>query len=280
METGEAPFIETEIDDPLALVVDYLTISAPDELIRRVLTDYDDSGKGTVADVRRRLIGLERPQELPTAEALDLIVEIAEKSIGNMKGGEIQPREPGQRIQHCGLTSDFTAVVAEQLGLTADVFQLIRLNEMRGVPAESSLGHALTVLTDRKKNRFLIDLSFCQFIDPVTRRVRQSKKSNLQSGEVSKFAENFIWPGYIPLTDQSLNTYLNLATQSSATAQDISVDTVMEQAKRNDFDHRRSEILNFVDVDFLEQRRLELAKGMTPLRRVQNRYQIKQAAKK
>jgi hypothetical protein len=84
---------------------------------------------------------------------------------------------------------------AEIAGLKADNYNLTAINMARGVQPKDSFFHEITIVTDKQGNRYLVDLTFGQFssvdqTNPIVKALNEN--------------------GFIPLTEKSLNEYLDL----------------------------------------------------------------------
>lgn len=259
-------------EDPIGTVADNLTIDSPDPLIRELLVQKGVSASDGISEVRKRLEVFRKAQTLPTNQALDLVVELSEDAMKSRLQAQYRAREHGLRGGHCDFAASMTAIVAEQLGMRADILQVSDLNLLRKVSREESFRHAFTVITDNTGDRFLADLSFCQFIDPFTGRVRRDSRTNPADPVGGPFANQFIMPGFVKLTDQTLNEYLRLLTVRKDPSDRMTVGAVLKQAPKLDLGITRSEALEHIDVERVRKAELtaqipQLPKGrFSPLR--------------
>lgn len=245
--------VEIEDKDPIGTVADRLTIDSPDSLVQTLLNRHKVMDPQAISEVRTRHEAMRRRQDLPTTEALSLVEELAEEAMKQAIWGSYSPREVGERSTLCGFTANYSAIVGELLGFRSDLFQVRDLNTLRGIPGEASMIHGFTVLTDKEGKHFLIDLSFCQFMDPTTSKVRYS------FGEFSRpdptgLAKKFIWPGYVELTDKTLAEYLKLTTLHDIDARSLSVKKMMKDGPRIELDKPRTGVMRSIDQGRLQAR--------------------------
>lgn len=259
------PHDESEIGDVVDYAVDHLLIGSSDELIKELLGKRKGDTAQNLAKVKEKLAGLKTDQTITTELALPILVEVTEDTMQYGLSGKIAPRAPGSRSGYCGFTSSHVAVVGEQLGLQADIFQVMQLNTHRGVPSEASMKHAFTVLTDARGKRFIVDLSFCQFVDPETSGVRYYDL-HAPDAEAVEFAKQFTWPGFTELTDESLAKYLRLTTTSRIDARKLTVKQLMADLPRRPLYNQRSDVLSDINKELLDER-VRAARATTPLRK-------------
>ncbi len=120
----------------------------------------------------------------------------------------------------CGTASEYGSLAAD---LTPDlkpkIYQLKDLNNKgRGIPLDDSFGHTILVVEDESGTKFLIDVTFNQFIDQRTEIVMQNNKvRNVVSGtsKGNPLVEKLLKDGYFELTDRSLTDYLNLTSSGN-----------------------------------------------------------------
>lgn len=240
-------------EDPIGTVADNLTIDSPDTLIRELLEQNGVTTPDGVDEVRKRLEMFRKAQTLPTTQALNLIVELSDEAMKSRQKAEYRPREHGFRSGYCDFAAGLSAVVAEHLGMRADLMQVADINLMRDIPRGESFSHAFAVIADKKGDGYLMDLSFCQFVDPFTGRVRQDIRTDPTDPLGGPFAEQFIMPGFVKLTDKTLNQYLYLLTKKREGAKQMKVGTVLSQAPKLDLGITRSEALEHINLERIHQ---------------------------
>lgn len=234
-------------------IADHLPINAPKGLIEKALSDAAfPATVDRVAEIQKLLSELRLPQQLPTQQALEVVIEFAEKGLSAALQKDAPPRSPGERRGYCGLSADLTAAVGELLGMRAHVFQVKDLNELRGVPGDASFTHVFSVLSDERDRNFLVDISFCQFMDPRTGQVFRS--DTIPTTTPSDLPQQFLQPGFVELTNSVLNDYLQLTTQQGLDARKVSVKQLMNSAPQRDFDRPRPESIAFIDQAKLQER--------------------------
>ena len=157
--------------------------------------------------------------ELEPDKAIRGIIEEVDKALGPE-----DPREPGKRVGACGLAADLVKRSAERHGASAQTYQLLDVHRIFGGNRDDAFQHGFNVLSVGDQ-RYLVDESFVQFIDPATQRMYQGFGLEGQpelpiSGTLSEHpvAEALLKEGYVLLTDETLREYL----RASSTAGDKS----------------------------------------------------------
>ncbi len=147
----------------------------------------------------------------PETSVIEVIndVEVILKPAGHL-------REAGSRMSICGIATDLVARAAENRGVKAEKYQMHDVYLGFGGKVENSTRHEFDTVAIGGKN-FLVDESFCQFIDPKTGDVGDV---NLEEGRqvfevegnlaTSPLASALLDTGYVELTDEVLREYLRL----------------------------------------------------------------------
>lgn len=140
-------------------------------------------------------------------------------------------REPGCRGGLCGYVSHLSAHSAERLGGSGSVYQVQDLHRIRNIAEAGDVEnlafrHGFSVV-DIKSESYLVDLSFGQFVDPVTGHIG-GVINNLPGGmfattnfgvdtgmslSQSNVAQSLLKKGYVPLTESNLREYLNITSR-------------------------------------------------------------------
>ncbi len=241
--------------DPIEEVADELLIDSPDALITQFLELRGVTKDNGVSQIRKMHEALRKEQMLPTKSTLKLLVDLVEDGAKSFQQSSYQPREHGLRDNSCDFMSGLTSVIAEQLGLKAEILQVGDINQMRGIQREHSFSHEFTIVTDGDGKRFLVDLSFCQFIDPFTGKIYRGARAKDSDPDGGALAPRFITPGFVPLDDKTLNEYIRLLTRSGAhpDIDRLSVSSVLDAAPRYDLAHPRSLLLSHCDLGRIDQ---------------------------
>ena len=71
-------------------------------------------------------------------------------------------RLPGTRINTCARTADMITVLAQKEGFKARTIAIPDLNKLRGIPAQASFKHKVSLIEEA----MIFDPTICQFIDP------------------------------------------------------------------------------------------------------------------
>lgn len=130
------------------------------------------------------------------------------------------PRVAGYRGVKCGLTADLVKRAAEIQGMRSDILQVSNVHESLGGNKRDAFLHAFS-LTRNGTNAFLVDPSFCQFLDSQDNRIvcasaeeDASAYGDLVSGTTSDhpIALDLLRRGYVELTQDSLRAYLRATT--------------------------------------------------------------------
>lgn len=152
-----------------------------------------------------------QPSEIASPEALISRIISPADAVFDRFG---QPREAGKRFGACGFSSDLVRRSAEKTAVTCDNRQLISLHEALGATVGSAtFQHAINILqTDG--GPYLIDISFCQFVQPETGDIEQG--TDLRSGNIKDhpLGRELIEKGFLPLTDETLQEYLRMTTKT------------------------------------------------------------------
>jgi hypothetical protein len=124
----------------------------------------------------------------------------------------------GCRSEYCVQSANFAVSLGREQGLIANVYNVENLNAARGIPTSQSFNHRIAILSDGT-NSYLVDPTFVQFVDPITGAITQSSTYNgniVNSGFGSNhpIVQQLQQNGYIPLTNQTLNAYLDITTNS------------------------------------------------------------------
>lgn len=144
------------------------------------------------------------------------IQDIVQKTNTWLKNNHLNGENiPGCRTGLCGSSSEYVSIATD---LTPDlkptIYQVRDLNAARGVPAENSFGHTVTIVEDNNGNKYLIDTTFNQFVDPATGVIKQANNI-INATKDNPLVQELITNGYIPLTDQTLNEYLDLTSSGT-----------------------------------------------------------------
>ena len=165
-----------------------------------------ESSPGIQPNFLQKIISSLRPHSketsIPTENKLQSIIERTEAGVSRTqatKGYDEQPRQPGKRINMCGVYSDAVTHLSRQVGLKSDIFQVRKLHEllvfnhMKIDPDQ----HAFSTVTGPDGQSFLVDLSIGQFL--------QGERINQQNNPL---IQELLQNGYVPLTDDNLQQYL------------------------------------------------------------------------
>ncbi len=159
------------------------------------------------------------------------------------------PREFGKRGNFCGFASDLVKRAAERGGIeTTQTRQLLSVHrEFGNTDDRSALQHAFNTLKIGE-NAYLVDLSFCQFVDPKTGEIRQANIKGGGSAEDYPQLSQLMRNGFIVLTDGSLREYLKMTTSATDKSyiDSATVDKLLAQ-KSLEYDHDEEELDEFLD---------------------------------
>lgn len=146
-----------------------------------------------------------------------------EKYIGELVARAEKPyeslgaaRKPGERFGVCGVTSDLVRRSGENAGFDVKSFQIANVHKALGVASDSeAFTHGFNVVSVDGAP-FLVDISFCQFIDPQTGEIHQfnAVKTGVKYGE-SPVAKELLEKGYVELNDETYREYLRITSSSS-----------------------------------------------------------------
>lgn len=128
---------------------------------------------------------------------------------------EGMPRVPGQRGMICGLAVDVVTRVASRAGeLESNGYDLRNVHEQMGVADKQDVfQHEFNILRAGTQ-LFLVDIAFCEFLDPKTGEIRQGRyKTGILYAD-NPLAQELISKGYFLMTDESLRGYLNISSAS------------------------------------------------------------------
>lgn len=128
---------------------------------------------------------------------------------------EGMPRVPGERHMICGLAADVvTRVASKEVGLESNGYDLRSVHEqMGGSNIYDVFRHEFNILR-ASPQLYLVDIAFCQFLDPNTKEIRQSPHNTNISFADNPLAKELLSKGFFPLTDESLRDYLNITSAS------------------------------------------------------------------
>jgi hypothetical protein len=117
-------------------------------------------------------------------------------------------RIAGGRAKACNLATSLVKRSAENRGLTAEIYQIMDVQESLGGNILNSFQHGFNVVSAQGE-KYLVDVSFSQFIDPKTNEIREGNQASgdLDSSIVASLLLN---SGYILLTDESFRGYLRI----------------------------------------------------------------------
>lgn len=133
---------------------------------------------------------------------------------------EGMPRVPGQRGMICGLAADvITRVATKDGGLESNGYNLRNVHKQMGIANKyDAFQHEFNLLRAGPEP-YLVDIAFCQFLDPKTGEIRQSSRESTYIPYAdNSLAQQLLDKGYFLLTDEALRDYLNM----SSVAQDKS----------------------------------------------------------
>jgi hypothetical protein len=150
----------------------------------------------------------------PEAQIKEIVGEV--DSVFDRVGDQ---RVAGGRKTACGQATNLVKRAAENKGMPVSIYRVVDIQERLGGIDIDSFSHVFDVINAGTK-KFLIDLSFCQFIDPQTHEVKELVHGvgpiitgNLDTSTVALALLN---SGYVELTDASLREYLRLTYLDSA----------------------------------------------------------------
>ncbi|MDP2684066.1 MAG: hypothetical protein Q8P20_03330, partial [bacterium] len=143
------------------------------------------------------------------------------------------PNLPECRAGLCGWVSDDVEIAFKYNDFKTTQYQVADLNIARGIPSPetNSFKHAITIVEDDKGNKYLIDLTFSQFINKETGIIQHpTTKINTNFTIDNPLAKEIFEKGYIKLDDNTLNEYLNLMTSSDVPQPKVGLD-ILDQTK-------------------------------------------------
>ena len=149
------------------------------------------------------------------------IVGSADRSL---VGWNWELREPGCRAGACGLASNMVQFEAEAAGATARMYQIRDVHAAIGVSGGNTFQHGFATV-EVGGEEFLVDLTFSQFMDPVTGIVRQNPVSTGVS-ITDPFAQQLLTQGYVPLTQENLVRYLQLTSSAGVDVSAVTLDVL------------------------------------------------------
>lgn len=135
------------------------------------------------------------------------------------------PNAPGERQMICGFASDVVTRTARREGLEANKYQLLWIHRELGMPSKhEAFQHGMNVIKAGDQ-LYLVDISFCQFMDPETGEIRQAQYGTGIQYKGNPLAQELLTKGYFRLTDQSLRDYLivSSATEDKSYIKDATV---------------------------------------------------------
>jgi hypothetical protein len=175
--------------------------------------------------------GVQSP-EAPIGEIIQEVDRVFDKA------GD--PRVAGGRKGVCNLAVDLVKRAAENKGFDAKSYQAMDVHESLGGRNIDSFGHGFNIVTVGGK-KFLVDISFCQFIDPQTHEIKEGQQvsGRLEDSPVASALLNL---GYVELTGASLEDYLRITNIGSKVhLQKVSVDS-LDQLAPLKYDYEMSEL--------------------------------------
>ena len=153
-----------------------------------------------------------------------------------------------KRNGYCGFASDLVKRAAERKGINAHVLQVMNIHEALGSSIQTSFQHAFNIL-DFGGEKYIVDESFCQFMDPELNNISQGKGH--ESGMIvdHPISQVLLKDGFTRLTDDSLRAYLRAT--SSATDKSY-IDTASLEILSNplvnlSYDHTPEELDVYLD---------------------------------
>ncbi len=181
---------------------------------------------GTLDRVRglKSRIGLPyrpQPTEVPATGGITGVITQVDEVLDRVGG----PRMPGYREGICGIAADLVKRAAELRGMKAYTVQNRRVHSRFGRDRVRSFLHGFNLVRDGEAS-YLVDESFCQFIDARTQQIRAGEvvSGSLQDHPI---ALELLEKGYVELTDESVKAYLRASASGekgyidSITAQDV-----------------------------------------------------------
>lgn len=170
-------------------------------------------------------------ERAPLSEA-DLVLALI-LDVDDRMASDGHPRIAGQRRGDCGNATTDLAKRGLELGLhiprvsVTSVHRLFGAKEWEVGRLDRAFGHYFNV----SDTGLLIDLTFCQFIDPQTEEIRQHFGHSSGVLNQSPVAQALLRDGHVALTDENLRDYLRIT--SAATDKDyIARATVAELSAR------------------------------------------------
>lgn len=128
---------------------------------------------------------------------------------------EGMPRVPGERRMICGLAADVVTRVTEREGeLESNGYDLRNVHEQMGVVNKYDVFQHESNILRAGSQLFMVDIAFCQFLDPNTGEIRQGLLNTNITFADNPLAQELLNKGYFPLTDESLRDYLNISSAS------------------------------------------------------------------
>jgi len=155
-----------------------------------------------------------------SSDDITQIVSLADASLLRYTG---VPKETlGGRMGCCGLASNIVAFEAENMGASSRIYQVKDILTALGVSSKESFQHAFTIV-ETENGIYLVDLSFSQFMDPISGLIRQNPVSSGISIH-DPFAQQLLSQGYVELTQENLIRYLELTSSAGADVRSATLD--------------------------------------------------------
>ncbi len=117
-------------------------------------------------------------------------------------------------LDPCGLSIETVKLIGEKSGMNVDGYQIEHINKARGIYRPHSFGHAFEIVTQADGKKFLVDLTFPQFLDPKTKTILQKQPWRVET-DISisdPIADRLQKDGYIPLNQFVYGHYLDMTT--------------------------------------------------------------------
>lgn len=148
------------------------------------------------------------------------IIQRIDTGLARVKGVDGE-KGLGKRIGYCNLTTSLVAHVASAEGATAENYQLHDVHQAAGQLDKSNIfQHAFTIVSfDAGQRKFLVDMSYMQFMKPDGRIIEGTMDTGLKID--NQLAQRLLDDQFVELTDETFRQYLEITT-ANRTAQYIS----------------------------------------------------------
>ncbi len=157
-------------------------------------------------------------QKAPNSEKFEQVINQVDDFITYKMGpdatnGSLQPRVMGCRAGLCGnqAASGEVARIAEDAGFSTGIYDVRDVQRLSGSNPSDSFRHKFNVVDVGEDQKYLVDLTFTQFMDDTTGTIKD-EVVNTGVSVNNALAQQLLDKGYAPLTSENLAEYLRITS--------------------------------------------------------------------